>query len=65
MSEELPETKAAEAAEQALTVEALADALDVDWDNPLRDARDRRLPVSRARPGWSSSVSPATCPARS
>jgi glucose-6-phosphate 1-dehydrogenase len=41
MSEELPETKADE---QALTVEEVTDALAADWDNPLRDPRDRRLP---------------------
>lgn len=66
MSAELPATKPAEAPEpDALTVEELTDALTADWDNPLRDERDRRLPVSRARPGWSSSGSPVTCPARS
>lgn len=68
MTEELPETKAAEAAEaavQALTVEELTDALAAGWDNPLRDPRDRRLPRIAGRPGWSSSGSPVTCPARS
>lgn len=50
MTEELPATKPAEAAEaadagvQALTVEELTDALAAGWDNPLRDPRDRRLP---------------------
>lgn len=62
MSEELPTTKPAG---HDLTVEEITDALTAEWDNPLRDERDRRLPGSRARPGWSSSVSPATCPARS
>lgn len=37
----------------------------LDWNNPLRDPRDRRLPVSRAPRASSSSVSPATSHARS
>lgn len=38
----------------------------LDWSNPLRDPRDRRLPhVSQAPRASSSSASPATSPARS
>ncbi len=41
MSEELPTTKPAG---HDLTVEEITDALTAEWDNPLRDERDRRLP---------------------